>query len=260
MAFTRTVDTKEINSNCPHFCIGICTGTKENPCIYKHHKKCKNTVFCMDENCKFGHSVTYTKRTIINKIYDIYEDKYSEKFVEYKNSTKERCSRRMFCTNPNCDYDHQLYINDREFILSIGNSSVSDEQALKKFDKKYSTFYNKPEEKSLESFEIVEEKPKISTPKSDTLSATQTVPSVSPMPVSFAELFKNTNTPKISNDNSDDMAGTMSGLIKDININTTKANEIRKKISQLEEELAIVLSKISSGKEQIRDLANKIAD
>ena len=80
------------------------------------------------------------------------------------------------------------------------------------------------------------------------------------MPVSFAGLFKNTNTPKISNDNSDDMADTMSGLIKDININTTKANEIREKISQLEEELAIVLSKISSGKEQIRDLANKIAD
>lgn len=257
MAFTRTAGTKQINDNCPHFCIGICTGTKENPCIYKHHKKCKNTVFCMDKDCKYGHSVTYTKRTIINKIYDIYEDNYLERLVEYRNSTKERCSRHMFCANPKCEYDHPLYINDREFILSIGNSSVSDEQALKKFDKKYSSFFNKPEE---ESFEIVEEKPKISTPKSDTLSTTQTVPSVSPMPVSFAGLFKNTNTPKISNDNSDDMADTMSGLIKDININTTKANEIREKISQLEEELAIVLSKISSGKEQIKELANKIAD
>ena len=271
MAFTCTYSPafKQIDANCPHFCIGTCTGNKENPCIYKHHKKCNHSVFCDNENCKFGHSVSYTKRMIINKIYDIYDREFPEKCDEYKQS-ENHCSRRMFCTNPNCEYDHQLYMKDREFILSIGNSTVSDDQALQKFTKKYASYLNVPtevQEESWESFEIEEDKSDKSkeptpSPTSETLSATQTVPSVSPMPVSFVSLFKDDDTPNhITNeDNSDDMANTMSTLIKDISINTNKANEIREKIAQMEEELAIVLSKISSGKEQIRDLAYKIAE
>lgn len=253
--------SKQIDANCPHFCIGTCTGNKEHPCIYKHHKKCDNSVFCAYENCKFGHSVSYVKRTIINQIYDIYDREYPAKCDEY-NKSENHCTRRMFCTNPNCEYDHQLYMQDREFILSIGNSTVTDDQALQKFNKKYASYLNVQDQE--ESWEIEEDKPKAPTPSpaSETLSATQTVPSVSPMPVSFVSLFKNDDPPNhlTTEDNSDDMANTMSTLIKDVSINTNKAKEIREKIAQMEEELAIVLSKISAGKEQIRDLAYKIAE
>ena len=121
------------NTNCPHFAIGCCNGNStDNKCKYKYHVICKHNYFCDREDCKFGHGITYKKRYIVNEIYDM---KYS-KNCDYENRNN-RCKIAMTCINPNCDKDHHLPMEDREFIYKIANKDMSDDTAWKKYEKMY---------------------------------------------------------------------------------------------------------------------------
>ena len=264
MTCTYSPTFNKFNTNCPYFSKGICTGTKSMPCKYIHHKVCNDNFFCDYEDCKFGHSISYTKRIIVNDIYDL---KYRKETSAYETSNN-RCKRPMLCVYEKCKCDHHLDFKDRKFIYDMANSSVTDEEAIEEFNKTYLS-YN-------EFSEITEDKPKTSLPNSDTLSSAMTVASVSPMltptlPVSFVSLFKNDDIEEVksvksdNSDNSDksdksiEIVEKMSNIVKNININETKSVELKQKIVKKEADITKMQEEITRMQEELAKMQEELA-
>ena len=229
--------------NCPHFNVGNCTSFKT--CKYKYHKKCDENFLCNREDCKYGHGISYMKRVIINYIYD---EKYSRTSSVYEYSSN-KCKMPMNCINKDCEYVHHLEYDDRSFIYNIINPTISDENAWSNYVKKYSSY----------------------SPNSSTMSYSSTVPAMcspcqvvssspSPSSGSFASLFKEQVEDNTEDDSIMTIIEDMKNIRNNIDLDTKKVVSIKDQIKKLQEELVNTDEKIKKNKNNLKELAIKIAD
>ena len=218
------------DTNCPDFSVGNCSSYKNGICKYKYHKKCNNSFLCNREDCKFGHTISYSKRLIINNIYN---KKYSRMSSPYNDN---RCSNPINCINKDCNFDHHLAYDDRKFIYNIINPSITEDNAWSNYENKYNSH----------------------SPASSKLSYSSTVPAIcSPIPNSFISLCK-----KEEDYREDDMISIitdMKNIRSNIDIDTKKADDIKEQIKKLKEELNNTKEKINKDKNKLKELAIKIA-
>ena len=223
------------NTNCPHFNVGKCSSSKT--CKYKYHKICPDNFLCEYEDCEFGHGISYMKRIIIVNIYD-------KKYFGYR-CNDNKCRMPMNCINKNCEYEHPIDYEDRAFIYNIIDHSISDENALSNYEKKYTSY----------------------SPATSTMSTNSTVPALcSPCPVvsspppltgSFVSCFKKEAKEP------DDMLSIiedMKNIRSDIDADTKKVDSIKEQIKKLQEELYNTEEKIKEDKNKLKELAVKIAE
>ena len=232
----------KFHTNCPHFNVGNCKSFKT--CKYKYHKKCDENFLCNREDCKYGHGISYMKRVIINYIYD---EKYSRASSAYEYSDN-KCKMPMNCINKDCECDHHLEYDDRSFIYNISNPTINDENAWSNYVKKYSSY----------------------SPASSTMSSSSTVPAMcspcsvvsSPPPLSgsFTSLF----TEQVEDNKDDDsmmaIIETMKNIRNDIKDDTKKVDSIKDQIKKLQEDLDTTEEKIKKDKNNLKELAAKIAE
>jgi len=232
------------HTNCPHFKVGNCSSYKDGTCKYKYHKKCDESFLCNREDCKFGHTISYSKRSIINMIYD---QKYSRDSSPFENSDN-RCKMPINCINKDCECDHHLEYDDRSFIYSIINPNTTEDSAWSNYEKKYTSY----------------------SPASSTMSSTSTVPAIcSPCPVvssppplsgSYASLFKEQVEDNKEDDSMLSIIEDMKTIRNNIDVDTKKANSIKEQIKKLQEELDTTEEKVKKDKNTLKELAVKIAD
>ena len=231
----------KFHTNCPHFNVGNCTSFKT--CKYKYHKKCDENFLCNREDCKYGHGISYTKRVIINYIYD---EKYSRASSAYEYSDN-KCKMPMNCINKDCEYDHHLEYDDRSFIYNISNPTINDENAWSNYVKKYSSY----------------------SPASSTMSSSSTVPAMcSPCPVvsspplsgSFASLFTEEVEDNKEGDIMLSIIEDMKNIRNNIDLDTKKVVSIKDQIKKLQEDLNTTEENIKKDKSKLKELAVKIAD
>ena len=86
-----------MNEYCPNFNIGKCTN---NNCKYNYHIKCKDNYLCNNIDCKLGHGISFIKRDIICKIYNMENDNFHD--------SNKKCKNPITCYNKNCKFDHRL--------------------------------------------------------------------------------------------------------------------------------------------------------
>lgn len=110
-----------MNEYCPNFNIGKCTN---NNCKYNYHIKCKDNYLCNNIDCKLGHGISFIKRYIICKIYNMDND--------YFHDSNKKCKNPITCYNKNCKYEHQFNFKERDIINII----------IKKNDNDAIDFYN----------------------------------------------------------------------------------------------------------------------
>lgn len=110
-----------MNEYCPNFNIGKCTN---NNCKYNYHIKCKDNYLCNNIDCKLGHGISFIKRDIICKIYNMENDNFHD--------SNKKCKNPITCYSKNCKFDHQFNFKDREIINII----------IKKNDNDVLDFYN----------------------------------------------------------------------------------------------------------------------
>lgn len=238
------------NTNCPHFAIGCCNSFKDGGCKYKYHKRCDENFLCKRYDCKFGHGITPEKRIIVN---DIYDEKYSSNSA-FETSDK-RCKMPMNCIAKDCNCDHHLDFEDRNFIYKIVNPEFTDKAAKAEYAKKYC---------------------KGASPFSDAMSAGSTMPSVSPiiyvdpptppaMTMQFSALFKFESGAfeDLDEQSDDDMVKLMDDMLlirKDIAVKNKAVADIKGKIKKMEEELSLAENDVNVGKANLKELAIKIAN
>ena len=246
----------KFHSNCPHFKVGNCSSYKNGVCKYKYHKTCDENFLCNREDCKFGHGISYMKRVIINYIYD---EKYSS--VSGYEDSDNKCKMSMICINKDCKCDHHLKYDDRTFIYNLINSTISDDNALANYEKKYNAYY-------LNYYDLY-------SPDSSSMSSSSTVPAMcspcptvssSPPPLSgsFVSLFKKTDEAETeAGAGTDTMIAiieTMKNIRNDIKDDTKKADSIKDQIKKLQEDLNTTEEKIKKDKNNLKELAVKIAE
>ncbi len=182
--------------------------------------------------------------------------KYS-KNCDYENRNN-RCKIAMTCINPNCDKDHHLPMEDREFIYKIANKDMSDDTAWKKYEKMYCQ--------------------NIESPAMTVMSCNSTVPAMTPtnnevvqpppLTNSYASLFKKKDKDEVvetvqSVDNTDNMVKIMDkikSIRTTIDIDTKYQNNIKEQIKKLEEEFLKYEQKVNDNKEELKQLAIKLVD
>jgi len=237
----------KFHTNCPHFKVGNCSSYKNGVCKYKYHKTCDENFLCNREDCKFGHGISYTKRVIINYIYD---EKYSSA-SGYEDSDN-KCKMPMICINKDCECDHHIEYDARSFIYNISNPTISDDNAWSNYEKKYSSY----------------------SPASSTMSSSSTVPAMcSPCPVvsssppplsgSFASLFTEAGVEAKVEAEADTMMAiieTMKNIRNNITGDTKKVVSIKEQIKKLQEDLSKTEEKIKKDKNNLKELAVKIAE
>ena len=237
----------KFHTNCPHFKVGNCSSYKNGVCKYKYHKTCDENFLCNREDCKFGHGISYTKRVIINYIYD---EKYSSA-SGYEDSDN-KCKMPMICINKDCECDHHIEYDARSFIYNISNPTINDENAWSNYVKKYSSY----------------------SPASSTMSSSSTVPAMcSPCPVvsssppplsgSFASLFTEAGVEAKVEAEADTMMAiieTMKNIRNNITGDTKKVVSIKDQIKKLQEDLSKTEEKIKKDKNNLKELAVKIAE
>jgi hypothetical protein len=184
------------------------------------------------------------KRVIINYIYD---EKYSRASSAYEYSDN-KCKMPMNCINKDCECDHHLEYDDRSFIYNISNPTINDENAWSNYVKKYSSY----------------------SPASSTMSSSSTVPAMcspcsvvsSPPPLSgsFTSLF----TEQVEDNKDDDsmmaIIETMKNIRNNITDDTKKVVSIKDQIKKLQEDLDTTEEKIKKDKNNLKELAAKIAE
>lgn len=111
----------KMNEYCPNFNIGKCTN---NNCKYNYHIKCKDNYLCNNIDCKLGHGISFIKRDIICKIYNMENDNFHD--------SNKKCKNPITCYNKNCKFDHQFNFKERDIINII----------IKKNDNEALDFYN----------------------------------------------------------------------------------------------------------------------
>lgn len=110
-----------MNEYCQDFNIGKFSN---NNCTYNYHIKCKDNYLCNNIDCKLGHGISFIKRYIICKIYNMDND--------YFHDSNKKCKNPITCYNKNCKYDHQFNFKERDIINII----------IKKNDNDAIDFYN----------------------------------------------------------------------------------------------------------------------
>ena len=249
------------NTNCPHFAIGCCNGNStDNKCKYKYHVICRKNYFCDREDCKFGHGITYKKRYIVNEIYDM---KYS-KNCDYENRDN-RCKIAMTCVNPNCDKDHHLSMEERVFIYKMANKEMSDDIAWKAYEKKYCQIMESPASTVMSCNSTV---PAMTPTNDETVKTEKTVQTAPPVLTnSYVSLFKKKDEEAVQSvdntDSTDDMVKIMDrikSIRTTIDTDTNHQNNIKEQIKKLEEEFLKYEQKVKDNKEELKQLAIKLAD
>lgn len=109
---------------CSEFTNGTC---KIIGCSHDH-VKCKTGIICTNENCKFGHPLSFERRV---KIRTLYEDLRS-KDREYKRGA-EFCKYNMTCINPDCQYLHPFGFESRQEMRKL-YTSLNKEQHNENYD------------------------------------------------------------------------------------------------------------------------------
>jgi len=244
----------KFNKNCPYFSVGNCCSYKNGACKYKYHKKCDQSFLCNREDCKFGHTIPYSKRVIINKIYD---KKYSRISSPYENSDN-RCNNPINCINKDCNCDHHLGYDDRAFIYNIINPTTDEDNAWSNYEKKYNSY--SPSSSKMSSGSTI-----IATCPPSPLnvsSGSNIITTCSPLPVSFVSICKKEDDKE--DDKEDNSIITiikdMKNIRNNIDIDTKKIDNIKDQIKKLEEELINTEDKVKKNKDKLKELAIKIAD
>jgi len=220
------IPSNKFHKNCPHFNVGKCTFYKT--CKYKYHKKCPDNFLCEYEDCKYGHGISYTKRIIINNIYDK---------KEY--SCYNKCNMPMNCIDKDCECDHPIEYDDRSFIYNIINPTITDENAWSNYEKKYISY----------------------SPASSKMSSSSTVPVMcSPCQVVSSPLFKESVEDNKDIDIMMTIIEDMKNIRNDIDFDTKKVDSIKDQIKKLKEELNNTEEKIKKDKNKLKELVFKITD
>ena len=102
-----------MNEYCQDFNIGKFSN---NNCTYNYHIKCKDNYLCNNIDCKLGHGISFIKRYIICKIYNMDND--------YFHDSNKKCKNPITCYNKNCKYDHQFNFKERDIINIIIKKTI----------------------------------------------------------------------------------------------------------------------------------------
>lgn len=161
---------------------------------------------------------------------------------DYDENSKKYC-HKINCISEECYKKHYFSYDNRSFVYKIVSQNVTDEQAWNEYQKKYTM---------------------ISPVLSEAMSLNDTIPSSSPCPIAntpppilttYASSLSKNKTNEI-----DEITDTIIDIRKELSCNTKRKDIIKEQIRKLEAELVITENKITNNKNQLKQLAVKIAD